>query len=319
LAQFNNEVYSGQKRDLICATIVKYGEIDDTGDCYPWTFEMVATDPLLPETCERVAIAVQKLQHALSLGTLHVRATSQNQVTNLAKPGHPLAKFPQCDSVSIWKGQTYGCLVDGTVSGFVRYIKDANNMDEIESLKMNDIVFFERGIPNDLPSVAAVVFGEHLPPLCHISLLCRSRKTPCCFDTKPATLHQFAELAGKKVTFTSGNKLTKAVFTFSEYDAGVGYNTPNPNNLDEPSATNTMPLRFENKIKNIPAASEIGAKARQCGLTNILLKQLEFHSKSFAIPMGAYIRHVAPLKGSITTLCQRHRRCSVESFPSISA
>jgi hypothetical protein len=322
LKEFNDVVYSGQNRDLICATIVKYGEYQQEGDAYAWTFELVATDPLLPETCGRVAHAFEKIQAAFSIAKLRIRATSHLQIENLNRMDHPLAKYPQIDASAVWGGKTFSCIVAGSVYGTLRYVTDLNDTDTIESLSIDDVAFFASGIPNDLPPVAAVLFADPLPPLCHIAILCHNRQTPCCFDTTQAVKDRCLEFKDQAVLAHWHPMLTQA-------SIGTSYGSFGARNVVDPSTATplctpdekvTAPIKFGDSMQNLPAIEQVGAKARQCCIVNLKNGQMDFHHKSFAIPMGAYIRHTSTksVKTGIHHLLNRFPYDKSTPFPTIS-
>jgi hypothetical protein len=312
-------VYSGKNRDIICPTIIKYGGYNDAQETCPWTFEMVSTDPLLPETCSRVAEAFEKFQAAFSCGKLAIRATSHAQYENLLKSDHPLHKYPRIDPIVVWQGKTFGSLVCGAVGGTLRIVQDANNATEVEDLTPNDVVFFRSGIPNELPMVAAAIFAEHLPPLCHISILCRNRRTPCCFDGSAKTAQLLAGLEGHSVHVTV------------QYQDVIVVKLPHPSRnllphavgwrISEPDRNMTLPVRFTSELARIPHVNVIGAKARQCCMINMSTEQMEFNSKSFAIPMGAYIKHMSAVKirAAATGVKKGFDRSQLKYLPSISS
>eukprot|EP01122_Echinamoeba_exundans_P000293 TRINITY_DN10262_c0_g1_i1.p1 TRINITY_DN10262_c0_g1~~TRINITY_DN10262_c0_g1_i1.p1 ORF type:complete len:649 (+),score=76.23 TRINITY_DN10262_c0_g1_i1:178-2124(+) len=303
LEDFNRTVYSGEDRHQICATIVKYGTYRDNSNAYPWTFEMVPTDPLEPETCERVALAFRKIQDAFKCAQLSFRTTSPSQRENLSKPNHPLASIKQADPFAIYDGKTYSCFVVGSACGTARVIEDANKLESMESLTSTDIVFFRKGIPNELPVVAAAIFAEPLPPLCHIVLLCKNRKTPCCFDTSAATEAAISQRAGKLATVD----LSKLKIDVHQVVVNTSSKRQEPPRLVTPDRDLTSPIRFfaTDDAASIPSVAQLGGKARACFVLNNKVGQTDFQKQTFAIPMGCYLKHISrrPVSEAITAVC----------------
>lgn len=289
IADFNKQVYTGEKRDLICASLVAY---TDAAKQPVYAFEMVPTDPLLVENSQRVREAFDAFQKACPFATLHFRPTSQAQIENVANPNHPLHNIPQVDTWQLWKMTPYVPIVNGSTNGILRWLPDAAP-ERLENLTINDIVVFNSGIPNEIPPVAAVIVTEPLPPLCHVSLLCKNRGTPMAYVEMSPGLKENSKQNGK-ATFIS---LTSNQWVLMPSQVNTTHwRSPLPDSVavTPPHADPVDPVAFTEMSTKASWTNSgvMGAKAYQCFLLDGVAEQLDFHKKSFIIPMGSYLKHI---------------------------
>jgi hypothetical protein len=214
--------------------------------------------------------------------------TSLEQKANVASADHPLHNIPQIDMSPIWASIDYTPIVRTGVYGTVRILENATS-EEVDKLTIADIVVFQNGIPNDIPPVAGVILREPLPPLCHVALLCRNRRTPCAYISKTSSI-DFKAFENSWVLF----RVDPNKFEFSVADSSKK-STRNPaerlkRGITQPLGDHKLPVLLSNKPKSLTPTS-IGAKAFQLWQLNAVIGQDAVQLSSFVIPFGAYMEH----------------------------
>lgn len=260
-----------------------------------FAFEMAPTDPLPANGAERVLEAFNKFQANFSIGKLRFRPTSHQQLENISNQGHPMHGVPLMSTDELWAAIKYLPIFRETAFGKIKLLPNVSS-ELLDTLTVGDIAVFTSGIPNEIPPVAAVVVFEPLPPLCHVSLLCVNRKTPCAYISK-SYLKEFQAMDGKLARL----ELLPKHFKFEAARSDLGrkhYSRPGSGTLVKPQMDprNLMPLENVPEGKSIPAGVA-GAKAAQCAQLNRALAkqshaQEHFHKSSFVLPMGSYLEHV---------------------------
>jgi hypothetical protein len=287
LRQFNDEVYSGEKRDVICASIVQYRS---AGDSFVYAFEMPPTDGLTVASSAQVRVAFDAIQRAaVGAFTMSFRPTSLEQKANVARANHPLHNIPQVDISSILAAIDYTPIVRAETYGKIRILENATS-EEVDTLTMSDIVVFQNGIPNDIPPVAGVILREPLPPLCHVALLCRNRRTPCAYvsKTSPVDIEGFAN---RWVLFRVHPYRYEMCPAASSKKNDQKPAQQLKRQITLPLADQKSPVLLSNKPASLMASS-IGAKAFQLWQLNKAINQAAVQFSSFAIPFGAYMEHI---------------------------
>lgn len=314
LIEFNEHAYTGEERNRICASVVKYvvrGE-----DIF--AFEMVPTDPLNLQGSEMVLAAFNFVQAKMPFCRLRLRATSHAQLANIALPAHPLHSISQLDTGELWDSISYAPVVRGGASGTVRIIGGSHPGYAIGDLTLSDIVVFADGIPNDIPPVAAVFLTDPMPPLCHVALLCQNRRTPCCYVRK-SDLPSLALHSSKLMSLQFD--LEKFVIKPATAERLV-WRAPTASSsglkLSQPQRKPSAPFSLDGWVEKSNSVSIVGAKALQCHRLDTVVGQVEFKKKSFVVPMGAYMSHIddSGVAAAISALLKKWQSVPLAKCPS---
>ena len=132
--------------------------------------------------------------------TLRDALADPNTSAELKKDLAQLLDVALIKNEDLFKAVVYQPLTIGTTIGTLRILQNVNtDPNQLLELSREDILVCDE-LPNDLPSVRALITAQLQTPLCHVALLCANRKAPN-FALKSA-ITTLASLEGKVVKLT---------------------------------------------------------------------------------------------------------------------
>eukprot|EP01130_Rhizamoeba_saxonica_P004569 TRINITY_DN1866_c0_g1_i2.p1 TRINITY_DN1866_c0_g1~~TRINITY_DN1866_c0_g1_i2.p1 ORF type:complete len:579 (+),score=89.64 TRINITY_DN1866_c0_g1_i2:138-1874(+) len=199
--KFNAKNYLTTKRSYVLLSIVRY--IDQgifaielwpgdnlSGERIKEIFDMIA---------EKVYFS-NKLRYRIS-SPLQLEIIEQTEIIP-----------PIIDSDQLFAGVVYQPLTRGKAFGTLKLFLGENSSEyDLDSIELNDIIILH-SIPLELPACAGVITICLQTPLCHVSLLCKNRRTPNSTIRDIVSHERILSLEGKIVRYVVGDSysLTEA-------------------------------------------------------------------------------------------------------------
>ena len=196
-------------------------------------------------------------------------------------------------ATEIYSNQQYQLLQKGTAYGLLKIVRDI----EKDSVGINDIIIIDN-LPMALPRVSAVITSVFQTPLCHVNVLCKTRKIPNA---------AYKNILKDSATSIYANKWVRVDFN---YDKLVVTEVQKVTVLNFNAAINkkksilpSLNLEIESLVNlknaNIKFAGSIGGKAANFAeLYKIKVgkQKLPVPENAFAIPMYFYFDFVTKNK-----------------------
>ncbi len=162
-AAFNVEQYRRPTRRFILGSVIRYADQNLV------TFELVAGDNL---DAERVVQTYNRIIETTHFGnTIKFRPISPLHETTIRGLG---SRLPTIEMDSVFRAIRYQMLTPGVAYGTLRIIRGPL---DINTLAPTDIVV-TRDVPEELPTVSALITSVPQAPLAHVPLLLQNRNTP---------------------------------------------------------------------------------------------------------------------------------------------
>lgn len=223
---------------------------------------------------------------------LKVLINSPRAELRAASMAHSVGKLPSISVDSIYAGQQYQALVQGTTYGYLRRLPS----DALEKAHLGprDIVVTD-GLPMYFPLVAGILTGQFQTPLCHVNLLSGNRGTPNAALKTAWRDPRLQQWEGKPVKY-SVLPDSAVIQPATEAEVAAFWRDRKP--------AKTITLPCNTTINGLISASElrykhvsvVGGKAANFGeLTQIRLKgnrPLPLPEGAFALPFFYYHQHL---------------------------